>query len=104
MSWIHLEDVVRLVGWAASNSSVHGPVNATAPQSVINAEFTQVLAKVLRRPAIFSVPAFALELLYGEMAEVLTGSQRVVPEAVLGAGFSFRYGSLDEALREATGA
>jgi uncharacterized protein len=98
MSWIHIDDLVSLIVFAMTNANLRGPVNAVAAQPVTNAEFTQELAKALHRPAIFPVPEFALKLLFGEMASILIGGQRVVPQVALAAGFEFRYGSLGSAL------
>lgn len=94
MSWIHVEDVAALIQFALSAESIRGPVNATSPEPVTNIEFTRELATSLRRPALFSVPKFALRLAYGEMANVLFDSQRVIPEAAQAAGFRFKYTSL----------
>ena len=102
MSWIHLDDLISLIGFAIESGQCKGAMNAVAPHPVTNAEFTHDLARALRRPAIFPVPEFALKLLYGEMAEVILGSQRVVPEAVLQAGFEFRFPELGPALRQIT--
>ena len=66
-------------------------MNATSPNPVTNAEFTRALAHAIHRPAIFPVPALALKLLFGQMAEILLASQRAMPEAALRAGFEFRY-------------
>ena len=98
-SWIHRDDWVRLVTFLLEHASAAGPVNATAPEPVTNAEFTRTLASVLRRPAIFRAPAFALRLALGEMAEpmVLTGA-RVVPSRARELGFDFRYPTLRPAL------
>jgi len=98
MSWIHVDDVVGLIRFALENSAVRGPMNATAPQPVTNAEFTKELAAALHRPAIFPVPRFALKLLFGEMAEVILGSQRVLPQAAQSAGFRFQYPELGPAM------
>jgi NAD dependent epimerase/dehydratase family enzyme len=73
-------------------------LNATAPQPVTNAEFTQALAAALHRPAIFPVPRFALRLLFGDMAEVILASQRVIPQATRAAGFQFQHPELRGAL------
>ncbi|MBY0373472.1 MAG: TIGR01777 family oxidoreductase [Bryobacteraceae bacterium] len=99
MSWIHVDDLVELLYFSAVNSRVEGPVNGVAPNPVRNVEFTEVLARTLGRPALFPAPPFALRMLYGEMADVLTGSQRVKPEAALEAGFAFRSAELGPALR-----
>lgn len=99
MSWIHIDDLVSLILFALEKAELRGPVNATAPGPVTNAEFTDKLAAVLYRPAFVPVPAFALRMLFGEMAEVLLGSQRVLPRAAESAGFRFRYPDLKSALR-----
>ena len=98
MSWIHVDDVIGLIRFSLDNSAARGPMNATSLRPVTNAEFTQELASALHRPAIFPVPRFALNLLFGEMAEVLLGSQRVIPQAAQTAGFRFQYPELKPAL------
>ena len=98
MAWIHIVDAVGLIEFAISSSSFRGPVNATAPNPVTNAEFTRELAAALHRPAIFPVPKFALRLLYGDMAQIIYASQFVIPEAALRAGYQFRFPTLAAAL------
>jgi hypothetical protein len=98
MSWIHIDDVIGLIRFALANSAVRGPLNTTAPQPVTNANFTKDLAEALHRPAIFPVPGFALKTLFGEMAEVILASQRVIPQAAKSAGFQFQYPELRLAL------
>jgi len=100
MSWINLEDLVELICLALEQPELAGPLNATAPSPVTNAEFTRQLAARLRRPALLPVPAFALRMVFGEMASVLLDSQRVLPQAALAAGFRFRYPELGPALRD----
>ena len=97
MSWIHLEDLTAMFQFAVE-SQVRGPLNGVAPQPATNSEFTRELARMLRRPAVFPVPEFALRLLFGEMADVLLASQRVVPAAAQAADFRFRYPQLPPAL------
>jgi len=98
-SWITLEDVVAAIEFAIANPSLSGPVNLTSPNPVTNAGFTAALARALRRPALLPVPAFALRLALGEMAdEALLASQRVQPEKLLNTGFHFAHPQLDEAL------
>ena len=97
MSWIHLEDLTAMFQFAVE-SQVRGPLNGVAPHPVANSEFTRELARMLRRPAVFPVPEFALRLLFGEMADVLLASQRVVPAAAQAAGFRFRFPQLAQAL------
>jgi uncharacterized protein (TIGR01777 family) len=103
MSWIHLEDLVKLILFAVRTPGLRGPVNAVAPHPATNAEFTRALAAALRRPAFWRVPGFLLRALFGEMASVLLDSQRVRPEAALAAGFRFRRPELAEALRDLLG-
>lgn len=98
MSWIHIEDLARLLAHCLT-APVSGPVNGTAPQPVTNAEFTRSLARVLRRPALLPVPAFALKAIFGEMAEILLASQRVLPKAAEASGFRFEHPELGGALR-----
>lgn len=98
MSWIHLDDLVQLYRHALENP-LAGPVNGTAPYPVTNAEFTKKLAGKLRRPAVFPVPGAAVKALFGEMAEILLGSQRVLPRVAEAAGFRFTYPELLPALQ-----
>jgi uncharacterized protein (TIGR01777 family) len=99
MSWIHIEDLVEMFRFALS-SGVTGAINGVAPAPVTNAEFTKTLAAVLHRPALFPVPTLALRVLFGEMSDVLLGSQRVLPKAAESAGFEYRFPRLDTALAE----
>jgi uncharacterized protein (TIGR01777 family) len=99
MSWIHLADLLALIEFALANGIISGPVNATAPNPVTNAQFTAGLARALKRPAFVPAPAFALKLMFGEMASMLLEGQRVLPRAALEAGFSSSYPELGPALR-----
>lgn len=102
MSWIGLADTVAAVLFLLDTPSLAGPVNLTAPGPVTNAQFTQALAHRLKRPAIFPVPAFALRLAFGQMAEeALLSSARVLPRKLLDAGFRFSLPAVDEALAAA---
>jgi len=103
MSWIHLDDLAGLVEFAAATPSLEGAVNATAPNPVRNSQFTRALARTLHRPALFTVPAKGLRLLFGDMAEVLLSSQRVLPKAAMDAGYQFRYTELGTALKSLLG-
>ncbi len=100
MAWIHVDDAVGLIEFALSSSAVTGAVNATAPNPATNEEFTRELAGALHRPAILPVPKFALRLLYGDMAQIIYASQRVIPKAALEAGYEFRFPELKGALRD----
>jgi len=97
VSWIHIDDIVGIYRMALDGAS--GTFNATAPNPVTNAELTQTLASLLRRPAFFRVPAFALRAALAEGASILLDGQRVLPQRTLESGYMFRYTALDEALR-----
>jgi len=100
MPWIHIDDLVELLLFAATNDRLSGPVNATAPTPVTNREFTKALGHALHRPTFFPpVPGFMLNLMLGEFAKVLLTSQRAVPRAALDAGFQFKYSELEPALK-----
>jgi hypothetical protein len=98
MSWIHIDDVVELLSFALENETVSGVLNAVAPEAVTNSEFTAVLGRALGRPTPFPVPALALRIAFGEMAQLLLGSQRVRPVRAERLGFEFRYPGLSAAL------
>jgi uncharacterized protein (TIGR01777 family) len=100
MSWIHYEDLARLILFAVEDLNVRGPVNATAPWPVRHAEFVRTLARVLKRPAFFRVPAFAVEFALRGLAAELLDSKRVLPAAAVAAGFGFKFPELDSALRD----
>jgi uncharacterized protein (TIGR01777 family) len=100
MSWVAIEDVVRAIEFAIATPALSGPVNVVAPTPVTNAEFTTTLARVLHRPALFPVPALALELGFGEMARVtVLASQRVSSRRLDETGFQFAQPELERALR-----
>jgi uncharacterized protein (TIGR01777 family) len=100
MSWIALDDVVGAIQFILANAAMAGPVNAVSPQPATNAEFTKTLGRVLHRPTIFPMPAFAARLAFGEMANaLLLSSTRVVPQALTSAGYSYRWPQLEGALR-----
>lgn len=99
MSWIDVQDMVGAIHHILKSDLLNGPVNMVAPKPVTNAEFTQTLAGVLSRPAIFPVPAFAVKALFGEMGEtVLLGSQRVEPTQLVSSGYPFRFRTLRASL------
>lgn len=101
MPWIHVDDIVGMYVAAIDNPSWSGPYNGAAPEPVTNKAFSKALGKALHRPAFSPVPAFALKILYGDMAEIVTEGQRAVPERALAAGYAFAHPDLDEALRSA---
>jgi len=101
--WIHLDDVVGIYLAALDGDGWSGPVNGCAPGAVTNQVFSHALGHALHRPAVMPVPAFAIRALYGQMAEIVTGGQRMIPERTLELGYEFRHPDLDEALHSALG-
>ena len=100
MPWVHVSDLARLYLHAAEHESIRGPMNAVAPHPVRNSEFTKALGRQLRRPAFMPAPYLGLRLLFGEFAQVLFASQRVVPQVALDTGFTFQYPDIAAALKE----
>lgn len=99
MPWIQMEDEVGLILFSMENVNASGAMNATAPNPVTMREFCKTLGKVLHRPCWAPVPAFALKLLLGQMADMLLTGQRAVPERAQKLGYKFRYPNLYEALQ-----
>jgi uncharacterized protein len=99
MSWIDLHDEIGVIRHILTNDSLRGPINSVSPNPVTNAEFTQTLASVLSRPAIFPMPAFAARLVFGQMGdELLLASQRVEPAKLISSGYVFQNPDLRLAL------
>ena len=104
MSWISMDDLIGTVYHAMNDDSLSGPVNLVAPNPVTNLEMARTLAKVISRPALFTLPAWLIKLVFGEMGkEVLLSSTRVSPEKILAAGYCFRHPDLEGALRHLLG-
>jgi hypothetical protein len=104
MSWIVLDDVAGAIAHALVTDALQGPVNAVAPYPVTNREFARTLGRVLRRPTVFPLPAFATRLVLGEMADaLLLASTRAEPKRLLATQYVFRYPELDGALRHLLG-
>jgi len=102
MPWVAIEDVVRIAQKMIEQEKWRGPVNVVAPTPVRNQEFTQLMAGILKRPALLPAPAFALQLLLGEMAKVLLlSSQHVVPKKLIDGGHEFLYPDAETALKKA---
>lgn len=99
MSWISMKDVGGLIEFILQRGNCHGVINATAPHPVRNRDFASILGQALHRPAFFKVPVFVLNMLLGEMADMLVTGQRVMPRAALDAGYHFKYPTLSPALR-----
>lgn len=101
MSWVHVEDLAAMYVRAAREADFHGVYNGTAPYPVTNKDFTRVLAKVLKRPALIPAPVFALKFAFGERAQILLEGQRVIPKRLHDeAHFHYRYPTLEMALKE----
>lgn len=104
MSWIAIDDLLAIMLRALTDESLSGPVNAVSPHPVTNREFTQTLGRVLRRPTVLPMPAFAARALFGEMADaLLLSSTRVAPGRLESSGFTFAYPSLEAALTHVLG-
>ena len=101
LSWVSIEDLSRIIIYLLEHGEVNGPVNAVSPNPVTNRQFTAMLASVLRRPAWFSTPAFAVRLFFGEMGRstMLAGSM-VFPEKLLSSGYEFLHEDLGRALED----
>lgn len=101
MPWIALDDVVAMYVAGVHDDSWSGPINACGPAAATNGQFAKALGRAVRRPAILPVPAAVLRLMYGEMALVITASQRMVPDRAHELGYEFEHAELDDALRAA---
>ena len=104
MSWIAIDDALRVILGALTTEELRGPVNAVAPNPVTNLEFTRTLGRVLSRPTLFPVPGFAAHFVLGDMAdELLLASACVEPARLLATGFRFRFPELEGALQHLLG-
>lgn len=100
MSWIHIQDIVALISFLMHHPECQGIFNATAPYPVSNGEFAKTLGKVLHRPTLLTTPSLILRLVMGEMSELLTEGQFVIPKHALEAGFKFNFEQLEPALKD----
>lgn len=100
ISWIHIDDCVNLLFFALVNESMEGAVNITAPHPQRNKEFTETLAAILKRPNIFNVPATVVKSVIGEMAQLVTEGQYVIPKKAIDSDFIFHYEHLEDALED----
>jgi uncharacterized protein (TIGR01777 family) len=101
MPWIHADDIVGIYLAALDDESWSGPIIAAAPDPPTNREFSRALGRALHRPAIAPIPALAVRLLYGDMAEIVTEGHRTAPTRILEHGYAFRHTDLEPALRDA---
>jgi len=100
VSWIHHADIVGIFLLALDNRDASGPINGTAPNPLTNKELAKAQGRALHRPAFLPAPAFALRLALGEVAEVVTTGQRVIPKRALALGYQFRFSHIDAALAD----
>ena len=103
MSWIHREDWLKIALTMITDTSMSGAYNATSPNPVTNTQFTQALARCLKRPALIPLPGILLKMLLGEMSQLLLGSQRVMPKRLLEQGFTFQYTDVSSAIVNSLG-
>ncbi len=99
-SWIHIDDEVKAIRFLIEHPNASGAFNLTAPQAITNAEFSRILGKVMKRPALLPVPAFALKLLFGAKAIILLVSTRQIPKRLLELGFQFSFPQAEQAIRD----
>ncbi len=100
MSWIAIDDLIKIFHFALETDDLHGAINATAPNPATNEEFTKTFGKVINRPTIIPIPEFGIKLLFGEMGEtILLQGCRVIPKRLQEAGFTFQFTNLEEALK-----
>jgi uncharacterized protein (TIGR01777 family) len=99
--WVHIDDVVGALLFALDSEEADGPLNVTAPEPVTNKEFSKALGRALHRPAVMPVPGFAIRLLYGEMATIVTTGVRAEPKRLQELGYTFRQPNLGRAIEAA---
>lgn len=99
-AWVHLADEVGLILFALENGGVRGPINATAPEPQTNKVFSATLGRVMGRPSLFPVPGFALSIVMGEAAQLVTSGQRVIPKKAQTLGYQFQFPTSEAALRD----
>lgn len=99
MPWIHIDDEIGLINYLLENENARGAFNLTAPNPVTMKDFSKALGEVLNRVSWAAVPAFALSMMLGEMAEMVLQGQRALPEAALKLGYHFKYPTIADALR-----
>ena len=104
MSWIHIDDEVGLILFALDHAAINGPLNAVAPNPVTNKEFSKALGTALGRPSFLPTPGFALRVMLGESAQIITTGQRVAPTKALAAGYVFKFTHVQAALKDLLGA
>lgn len=99
-SWLHIDDIVGMYLHALDNDKISGPLNAVSSNPIRMKEFAKTLGKVIKRPSLFPVPKFMLKIIIGEAAEVVTGSQKVIPDKLIKNGYKFKFTKLEDALKD----
>lgn len=97
--WIHVQDAVGLILWAIQNTTLHGPLNLVAPETLNNAQFAKILGKILHKPVAFPIPTFIIKSLLGERAMLLLEGQKVYPQKAIDGGYTFAFPTAEKALK-----
>lgn len=98
-SWVHVDDVVKIIEFVLAKNEIEGPLNVTAPNPVLNKQFTLEVKHAMKRPAFIHMPGFLVKLIFGEMGvEIFLSSQRCYPKALLDYGYSFKFPELKQAI------
>ena len=100
MAWVHRDDAIEAIAWAATSPSASGPYNVAAPEAVTMRQFTRALGKALHRPSLFYVPPMLLRILIGDMADAVLHGQNVDPMRLYGTTFTFKFPTLEGALHD----
>jgi uncharacterized protein (TIGR01777 family) len=100
MSWIHIDDMIHAIHFSVQIECIEGAINCTSPKAITNEVFTKALGKEVNRPTWFSVPAFMLNIVMGQGAELLLTSQNIYPQKLLSHGFHFNHGDIEHALAD----
>lgn len=100
MSWIHIDDLCRAALFVASHDKIRGPVNFAAPGPITNRDLSHTIGKILGRPSFFPAPGFMIKLVMGEFGDVILNGQRVIPKVLLENDFSFKFPTVERALKD----
>lgn len=103
ISWVHIDDLVRVIQFVLERQDAEGVINVAAPQALTNREFGRIVSRVMGRPFWLPVPAFGLKIVLGEMSKIVLEGQRVVPARLQAMGFEFQFDTLEQAVRDLTG-
>ncbi len=103
MSWIHIDDVVGIYLLTLDDAKVSGPVNATSPGPETMKNFCRIMAKQIHRPSFFPIPAFAVNIAAGQMAQVVLSGRKALPQKIMELGYKFKFEHANDAWKEALG-